>query len=126
MYILYKIIMFTGDCGENHQEQCEEKMDMFLNNYCERVSLNTTLLAAHTLEPNQTSLHVLTPNIKNCTLNPSQSESRFEAIVALGCVLGLCVILLLVMTIGWVYTCRALKTLQRYIQRPVKNSLELR
>ena len=119
--------MFTGDCDEKSQEQCEEKVDRFLNNYCESVSLiNTTLLAAHTLEPNQTSPHVLTPNIKSCTVNPSQSESRFEAIVALGCVLGLCVILLLVMTIGWVYTCRTLKTLQRYIQRPMKNSLEQR
>ena len=62
---------------------------------------------------------------KHCA---SDSLTSFETdrsiVTALGVVLGLCVVLLLVATTGWVCTCRALKALKHTQSHAVKNSLE--
>ena len=105
MQLLYIISIITGKCEEN--EECEQKVDAYLNNFCEGISPSTSnLLAAHTQGPSESS----------------ETEAR-STTVALGSLLGLCLVLMLVVTGGWLYTCKALKT-QKRIQRPQKNSLE--
>ena len=114
------------------QLQCEMKVDTFLNKYCASTALLganlSTISIVHTpptIIPTQTSpaLMPISADIYTCK---SWSESQLEAnsttvVMALGIILGLCMVLLLVVTAGWVCTCRALKNLK---QRPVKNILE--
>ena len=128
---------YTVGCGQN-EGQCEETVDMFLNNYCASVSFELPAIHIPPIAPTQTillpmptaidlsyfqSITVTIPN-KTCTPNQSMgnsSDSRNIIILALGIILGLCVVLLLVVTAGWVCTCRALRTQKR---KPVKNTLE--
>lgn len=99
---------FIGKCDENEQIECEQIVDTFLKTFCESISLNISNLI-HTGTPRPTS----TP----------ESESIVTTVV-LGCLLGLCFVLILVVTGGWVYTiilCRPLKKLQK---PQLKNSLK--
>ena len=90
---IYDVIV---DCDCQDEQQCEIDVDML----CASASCDH--------------------DNKTCTPNLSQSGSRVPCIV-LGITLGLCVVLLSMVTVGWVHTCRVLKTLKL---TAVKNSLE--
>ena len=109
---------------------------MFLNTSCVGVLNSPTHYAINTPATYSLPITEAAPDdtinkTMSCISDQNQPESRSglnnstAVIVVLGIILSLCVVLLLLVTAGWVYTCRALKTLKRtHDQRLEKNHTE--
>ena len=120
-------------CSRNDGQQCEIEVDAFLNSYCADLTaistLPTTSAVDYVVTPSQcTQTTVTTTVTPSCTNSGGTfqvtipilsmesedrsslaSETNNAPILALGALLGLFVVLLAVMTTGWVCTCLIMK-----------------
>ena len=121
-------------CSRNDGQQCEIEVDAFLNSYCADLTatstLPTTSAVDYVVTPSQcTQTTITTTVIPSCTnsaggafqatipvssvesgdRSPLTAETNNAPIVALGALLGLFVVLLAVVTTGWVCTCLIMK-----------------
>lgn len=122
---------------------CEESVDAYLNSYCASATLSTVIIgptvtvtttqAVTTItqtetvtKPGQTTTTTVTASVtcppsgqcnsprtnSTAVLAPSNTSAQ-KSTLALGALLGLCMILLIIVTTGWVWTFTAMKKKER-------------
>lgn len=104
--------LFLTGCETNDPMQCEQNVDMFLDKYCASATLSMS--TADSIGTVTSTLSIVksvtvTANAGDTSNLDKEAKRSPPAPVALGILLGLMVMILAAVTIGWIWTCQRAK-----------------